>query len=99
MDPIQAAIDKIESREPGEDFSYTVVAAKYGINRSTLSRRHWGVTATRAATANSQQKLTLQQEQELVRYIKKLTERRLPPTREMIQNFASAIAKEPVSKS
>ncbi|KAF1970743.1 hypothetical protein BU23DRAFT_581885 [Bimuria novae-zelandiae CBS 107.79] len=74
MDPIQAAIDEIESREQGEDFSYTEVATRYGINRSTLSRRH--------------------REQELVRYIKGLTERHIPPTREMIQNFASAIAKE-----
>ncbi|KAF1963881.1 hypothetical protein BU23DRAFT_640646 [Bimuria novae-zelandiae CBS 107.79] len=99
MDPIQAAIDEIESREQGEDFSYTEVATRYGINRSTLSRRHRGVTASRAATTNDQQKLNLQQEQELVRYIKGLTERHIPPTREMIQNFASAIAKELVSES
>ncbi|KAL5400226.1 hypothetical protein PMIN03_013118 [Paraphaeosphaeria minitans] len=99
MDLIQAAIDEIESRESGEEFLYTEVATKYGINRSTLSRRHRGITATRAATANNQQKLSPQQEQELVQYIKGLTERHLPPTREMIQNFASTIAKEPVSES
>ncbi|KAF1975308.1 hypothetical protein BU23DRAFT_409832, partial [Bimuria novae-zelandiae CBS 107.79] len=46
-----------------------------------------------------QQKLTPQQEEELVQYIKRLTERHMPPTREMIQNFASTIAKEPVSES
>ncbi|RYN63441.1 hypothetical protein AA0117_g12781 [Alternaria alternata] len=47
----------------------------------------------------NQQKLSLQQEQELVRYTETLTERRIPPTREMIRNFASTIAKEPVSES
>ncbi|KAF1951392.1 hypothetical protein CC80DRAFT_387103, partial [Byssothecium circinans] len=55
MDPIQAAIDEIESREPGEDFSYTEIATRYGVNRSTLSRRHRGVTATRAANTINQQ--------------------------------------------
>ncbi|KAF1977300.1 hypothetical protein BU23DRAFT_452484 [Bimuria novae-zelandiae CBS 107.79] len=52
MDPIQAAIDEIKSREQGEDFSYTEVATRYGINCSTLSRRHRGVTASLAATTN-----------------------------------------------
>ncbi|KAF1980022.1 hypothetical protein BU23DRAFT_585877 [Bimuria novae-zelandiae CBS 107.79] len=99
MDPIQAAIDEIESREPGEDFSYIEIATRYGVNRSTLSRRHRGVTTTRAANTINQRKLNPQQEQELVRYIKRLTERHIPPTREMIQNFASTIAKEPVSES
>jgi transposase-like protein len=87
MDPIQAAIDEIESQEPGEKFTYTEIATKYGVDRSTLSRRHRGVTASRAATADNQQKLNPQQEQELVRYIKGLTERHIPPTREMIRNL------------
>ena len=99
MDPIQAAIDAIESRESGETFSYTKIATKYGVDRSTLSRRHRGVTASRAAAADDQRKLSPQEEQELVRYIKGLTERHMPPTREMVQNFASTIAKEPVSES
>ena len=46
-----------------------------------------------------QQKLTPEQEIELVQYIKGLTERHLPPTREMVRNFASTMAKEPVSES
>jgi hypothetical protein len=36
--------------------------------------------------------LSPQQELELVRYIQGLTERALPPTREMIQNFASSVS-------
>ncbi|KAF2257610.1 hypothetical protein CC78DRAFT_482922 [Lojkania enalia] len=54
MDPIQAAIDQIESREPGESFSYTEIAARYGVNRSTLSRRYRGVTVSRATVLNNQ---------------------------------------------
>ncbi|EUC26627.1 hypothetical protein COCCADRAFT_10601 [Bipolaris zeicola 26-R-13] len=38
-------------------------------------------------------------ESELILYIEKLTKRALPPTRRMIQNFASAIAKREVSES
>jgi hypothetical protein len=40
MDPIQKAIEEIESREPGDNFSYNKVAVKYGVERSTLARRH-----------------------------------------------------------
>ncbi|KAF2621478.1 hypothetical protein BU25DRAFT_308272, partial [Macroventuria anomochaeta] len=47
----------------------------------------------------AQQKLTPQQEDKLVKYIEELTACRLPPTREMIANFASSIATEPVSES
>ncbi|OAF98758.1 uncharacterized protein CC84DRAFT_1169909 [Paraphaeosphaeria sporulosa] len=54
MDPINEAIEEINSLGPGETFTYTAIAKKYGV---------------------------------------------LPPTREMVQNFASAIAKEPVSES
>ncbi|KAJ8119122.1 hypothetical protein OPT61_g4 [Boeremia exigua] len=47
----------------------------------------------------AQQKLTLQQEEELVTYIEELTAQHIPPTREIIQNFALSVAKERVSES
>jgi hypothetical protein len=40
MDPIQAAIGAINSREPGETFSNREVAKRLGIDRTTLARRH-----------------------------------------------------------
>ncbi|KAG9194337.1 hypothetical protein G6011_04372 [Alternaria panax] len=76
MDPIQKAIEEIESREPGDDFSYNKVAAKYGVEL-----------------------LHPQHEAELVRYIRTLYERSLPPTRAMIQQFAGQLAGKPVSQS
>jgi transposase-like protein len=99
MSPIDDAIAEIESLEPGESFSYRALAKKYGVVRSTLTRRHQALTTTRAASALNRRKLHPDQERALVRYIEKLTERRIPPTRAMIQNFASEIAKEPVSES
>jgi hypothetical protein len=49
------------------------------------------------AQRSNQQNLIPQQELELVSYIEDLTKRGLLPTREIIQNFSSTIATEPVS--
>lgn len=49
MDPIQATIAAFESRELGEQTSYTKIAAKYNVDRSTLSRRHQGSQAPQQA--------------------------------------------------
>jgi IS30 family transposase len=96
---MEAALTAIESLEPGEKFTYQEIADQYGIQRSTLSRRHRGRQGMLEAQRTNQQKLNPQQELELVSYIEDLTERELPPTREMIQNFASTIATEPVSNA
>ncbi|RYN15563.1 hypothetical protein AA0115_g12988, partial [Alternaria tenuissima] len=96
MDPIQEAIEEIESREPGEHFPYQQLAKKYGVNRCTLARRHKGLTEAYGVKHLS---FHPQHETELVRYIDTLTERRLPPTREMIQRFASDLAGKAVSET
>ena len=96
---IQDAIEEIESLNPGETFSYRKIAAKHNADSTTLSRRHQGLQASRTAKELTQSKLHPQQEQELVDYIKLLTARRLPPTRTMIRNFASTMAKSRVSDS
>ncbi|KAF1972831.1 hypothetical protein BU23DRAFT_388559, partial [Bimuria novae-zelandiae CBS 107.79] len=75
------------------------VAKKYGVSRLTLMRRHHAITQPHALKIINQQKLAPQQEAELIKYIEGLTARYLPPIREMIRNFASIIAKEPVSES
>ena len=89
MDPIQEAIAEIESREPGDKFSYQQIAKKYGVNRVTLARRHKGETE---AYGIRKRFLHPQHETELVRYIDTLNERRTPPTRAMIQRYASSLA-------
>jgi hypothetical protein len=58
-----------------------------------LARRHQGIQASRTEQAVKQQLLNPQQELELVKYITRLTEDGLPPTRNMIQSFASEIIK------
>ena len=98
MNPIDKAIEELNSYELGEKPSYTKVAEKYGVSRSTLARRHKGVQATRATAAGERTKLSHQQEMELVRYIRDLTKQGLPPTRAIVRNFASCVAKETVGE-
>ncbi|KAF2727567.1 hypothetical protein EJ04DRAFT_134164, partial [Polyplosphaeria fusca] len=82
MGAIEDAIAAIESREPGDSFSYRAIANQFGVNRTTLSRRHQGRQAPMEAKIEAQHKVNLQQEMELVRYIEELTKRGLPPTRD-----------------
>ncbi|KAF2821476.1 hypothetical protein CC86DRAFT_302791, partial [Ophiobolus disseminans] len=93
MSPIEDALAEIESLEPGEDFSHRKIAAKYGVVRSTLTRRHQGASTSKLKKAQNQQALHPYQEQELVRYIERLTKQGLPPSKPMIRRFASQIAK------
>jgi hypothetical protein len=96
---MDAALAEIASLKSGESPNYTNMANKYGVVRSTLTRRHQAVSQSRAAQSSTRQKPNPQQEQKLVQYIKALTKRHIPPTRKMIRNFASAVAKELVSES
>lgn len=98
MNPIQEAIEEIESHDAGISLSYWEVAKKFNVDRTTLSRHHQGIQGTNEEMGRAQQLLNPQQEEKLVKYIEKCTERGLPRTREMIQNFGSAVAKQEVSK-
>ena len=93
MSPIEAALAAIESLRPEEKLIYAQVARKYGVEPTTLARWHKGVSTSRATRDENQRALHPQQEAELLQYIKRLTRQGLLPTRAMIRNFASQIAK------
>ncbi|KAF1970164.1 hypothetical protein BU23DRAFT_216583, partial [Bimuria novae-zelandiae CBS 107.79] len=59
MDAIDAALADIESLEPGESINYTKIAKKYGVVRSTLTRRHNALTQSRKAVASTRRKPSL----------------------------------------
>jgi hypothetical protein len=99
MSQIEAAIAAIESLEPGEQFSYRQLAIEFACSRTTLARRHQGLASSRSTMAENQQALHPQQEQELLRYIRKLTERGLPPTGAMIRRFGSDTSKKELGKN
>ncbi|KAF7571213.1 hypothetical protein PtrM4_112150 [Pyrenophora tritici-repentis] len=70
MDPIQEAIKYIESRKAGDKFSYRQVAKIFGVDRTTLSRRHRGAQRPRdTQAAEDRRNLNPQQEDELIGYI------------------------------
>jgi hypothetical protein len=91
---MDAAIEAMEREEEGEEIGYVGVAKKYGIDESTLRRRHQGKCTMRAEAAHMRQKLNPKQEEELCKYINTSTERALPPTRMMVASFASHICKK-----
>ena len=89
---LEAALEACDRADEAGDLSYTKIAEQSLVSRSTLSRRHCGVCASREDGNSTRQKLTPQQEYELIGYIGKLTEQGLQPTRQMVQNFASKMA-------
>jgi hypothetical protein len=90
------AIEDLEARKGGEELGYRKTAKIFGVDESTLRRRHQGKCATRAQAAQANQLLHPQQEEELLKYIEALTERALPPTKAMVASFASQISKKEV---
>ncbi|KAF1944980.1 hypothetical protein EJ02DRAFT_325838, partial [Clathrospora elynae] len=96
ISPIDKAVEDFKLQEPGEELLYTKFAEKYNVSKVTLAQRCQGKQAPKKAQAVNQQQLNPQQELELVEYIRGLTKKGLLPTREMVQNFASQIVKEPV---
>ncbi|KAF2174653.1 hypothetical protein K469DRAFT_773422 [Zopfia rhizophila CBS 207.26] len=91
MNPLEAALASLESLKPGETPNYTRTAKEFGCNRSTLSKRHRGVQGPRTVQYENQRVLDEQQSRTLIDYINKLTERGLPPSNEMLRNFAKEI--------
>ncbi|KAF2647205.1 hypothetical protein K491DRAFT_614964 [Lophiostoma macrostomum CBS 122681] len=59
MDPIEAAIAAIKSREPGEDFTYSEITRRFSVVRSTLTRRHQRVTQASILANQNRQNLNL----------------------------------------
>jgi hypothetical protein len=88
------AIEALERGGEAEEIGYMAIAKQFGVDESTHRRRHQGKCSTRVEAAQEQKDLSTQKEEELVKYIKNLTSKGLPPTRAMIQNFASVVAKK-----
>ncbi|PVH98913.1 hypothetical protein DM02DRAFT_478721, partial [Periconia macrospinosa] len=99
MPPIVDALAYINTFEAGEHPPYSEIARKYGVARTTLARRHKGQTVSRTTCIENQYNLSQQQEKSLIKYIQLLTERRLPPTRSMIKNYASGVSESDVSET
>ena len=94
---IEAAIAHLNRQET---HNYAAAARRYGIDRTTLMRRHKGLTVSRAeANSTFRQHLNDMQEDELLRYIDALTDRHILLITQIIKNLAEEILKGPVRKN
>jgi hypothetical protein len=85
----------------GADFGIPCTSraqARYNISHNTLARKHQGLMDSYAGAASARANLVPEQELELVKYIEQLSGEGLSPTRAMIKNFASFLAKKDVSE-
>jgi hypothetical protein len=98
MNKVDKAIADLESRDRAESYMYDEVADKYGCSRSAVSRRWRGVLRPRADGVADSLALPPLQERELIEYITKLHFEGLAPTREIVRNFRTEIARRELSK-
>ena len=90
MGSIEAALAECELYEAPV---YAHIAKKHGIQRSTLSRRHRGITGSQAQKNESQSLLNDAQARRLINEVNRLSERGTPPTVAMLRTFACNISK------
>jgi hypothetical protein len=94
-DRIELAVADLESQE---SLNYAQTAKKWDVDRSTLSRRHRGITGSKNDQYSYAVKaLTNEQENVLVRYINDLSARGLSPTSQIVKNLAEELANKSLS--
>jgi hypothetical protein len=94
MEAAFAALDLQETR------NYSKVAKEYELERTTLAKRYKGQTVSKKVfLLESQQCLTIAQEEALIEQINKLTDRHIPPTSQMVKNFAEEMIGREVGKN
>jgi hypothetical protein len=83
-----------------ERLNYSQIAKQYKLERSTLAKRYKGQTVSRQVfLSESRQCLTIAQEEALIEQINKLTDRHIPPTSQMVKNFAEEMIGRQVGKN
>jgi hypothetical protein len=98
MSKVNKAIADLESRDQVESYMYNKVADTYSCSRSAVSQRWRGVSRPRADSVADSFALPPPQERELIEYITKLHFEGLAPTREMVRNFGTEMARRELSK-
>jgi hypothetical protein len=94
---IKQALAEIES---SKDPNYRAIAKKYKLTHTTLLRRAQGKTTSQAEFQSKvHQCLTNTQERLLIHQINRLTERGIPPTSQMVRNFAEEMIGRVVGKN
>jgi hypothetical protein len=98
MTPIETALAELDSLSSDGRFTYTDVAKRHGVERSTLRRRHQAITEPRTVKVMKQQQLTPEQELELVSWINDETKAGMPPLGGLVREKASLLAGKEVGE-
>ena len=94
MDQIELAVAHLKAQK---QLNYAEAAKTFEVEPTTLRRRFLGITASRAqVNSEYRQLLNNVQEDTLLRYIDKLTEKHIPPTTQIVKNLAEEILDKPV---
>jgi transposase-like protein len=93
---MDAALAELES---GDNRSISEAARKHGVGRSALSRRFNHKATSKAQHHYSTRLLNNAQEKELLKYIRRLCERCLPPTPKMLASIAQELCGKKPSKN
>ena len=86
---IEAALAALAFQDPP---NYSATAEEYNVNRSTLSRRHRGITRSVDTHREYISLLSNEQQTALVNHINTLSEAGIPPTPAMVRVFAWEIS-------
>src|SRR6195952_4613682 len=86
MDPMNAALDELRSQSAPP---LAIVARKYGITRSVLSKRFHGKAVSKELKTENDRALNNQQEQQLISWIQRQSDRCLPPTPALVSKIDS----------
>lgn len=97
MAPIDLALEYLQSLDPEEKINYTQIAKKFGVDRSTLSRRHRQVNGSKEDQYYAQALLNKEKSAILIDLVNELAKNGVPVTNARLAEFATAMTggKEP----
>ena|SRR5439155_19339536 len=96
-DRMRKALAELESSSKP---NYSALARKYKLERTTLAKRAQGKTTSREEFQSARhQCLTNTQERVLINHINRLTKQGIPPTSQMVKNFAEEIIGHNIGKN
>jgi hypothetical protein len=95
--PIDLALSDLEKQLPP---NYSATARKYAVNRTTLRRRFEGSQRSHIESrSETAQRLTIEQEEVLINFINKYSDRSMPPTSQIVKNVAEELCGGLVDKN
>lgn len=99
MAPIDLALEYLESLGPEEKINYTQIAKKFGVDRSTLSRRHRQVSGSKEDQYSAQALLSKHRTEVLISLVNELAKSGVPLSNARLSEFAKILARKEPGKN